>query len=167
MHRALLLCLLLVGCQNYDITVNDRQVYGPIKPFNDFQVADPALQRCLSQHFIDQQIPDPLELHNLNCSNAGIASLEGLGMFAALRQLKFSDNRIRNLVEVGQLHELEVIWLDGNDIIDPVPLTQLAQLKQLDLSGNTDLQCPRPESLAKVTRLTLPSHCSPGQASET
>ena len=79
MRRALLLCLLLAACQNYDVTVNDRQVYGPVRPFNDFEVADPALQRCLSQHIGDQRIADPLQLRILNCSSAGIASLEGLG----------------------------------------------------------------------------------------
>ena len=29
MRRALLLCLLLAACQNYDVTVNDRQVMAP------------------------------------------------------------------------------------------------------------------------------------------
>lgn len=163
MRRALLICLLLVACQNYDVTVNDRQVYGPTRPFTDFAVADAALQRCLSQHISDQRISDPLQLHVLNCSSAGIASLEGLGLFAALTQLKFSDNRIRNLVELGQLSELEMIWLDDNEVVDPVPLGNLGQLELLDLTGNPDLQCPRPGLLEGVSQLTLPTHC---QASE-
>jgi len=165
MRRALLLCLLLAACQNYDVTVNDRQVYGPVRPFNDFEVADPALQRCLSQHIGDQRIADPLQLRVLNCSSAGIASLEGLGLFAALKQLKFSDNRIRNLVELGQLGELEMVWLDDNEVVDPVPLGQLGQLTLLDLAGNTDLQCPRPGLLDGVAQLTLPNHCLASEGS--
>ena len=165
MRRALLLCLLLAACQNYDVTVNDRQVYGPVRPFSDFEVADPSLQRCLSQHIGDQRIADPLQLRVLNCSSAGIASLEGLGLFAALKQLKFSDNRIRNLVELGQLGELEMVWLDDNEVVDPVPLGQLAQLTLLDLAGNTDLQCPRPGLLDGVAQLTLPKHCLASEGS--
>ena len=161
MRLALLLCLFLSACQNYDVTVNDRLVYGPVKPFNDFEVPDAALQQCLTQRIVDEEVSDPLDLRILNCSSAGIASLEGLGLFAALQQLKFSDNRIRNLVEIGQLHELEVIWLDGNDVIDPVPLQQLRKLRQIDLSGNTDLQCPRPGAFSDVDTLTLPEHCDP------
>ena len=159
MRLALLLCLFLSACQNYDVTVNDRLVYGPVKPFNDFEVPDAALQQCLTQRIVDEGVSDPLDLRILNCSSAGIASLQGLGLFAALQQLKFSDNRIRNLVELGQLNELEVIWLDGNDVIDPVPLVQLRKLRQVDLSGNTDLQCPRSGAFSSVDALTLPKHC--------
>ncbi len=159
MYRICVLCLLLTACQNYDVTLNDRQVYGPARLFTDFQVADEALQRCLEQRITDANISAPLQLKTLNCSNAGIASLDGLGQFAGLTQLKFSDNRIRNLVELGQLSDIESLWLDNNDIVDPVPLAQLRKLQHLDLSHNPKLQCPKSGLLDYVTTYTVPQHC--------
>lgn len=160
MRKILFLCLLFIaGCQNYDVTINDTQVYGPKRLFTDFDVDDPALRECLQQQIADQRISGPLELEILNCSSAGIQSLQGLGLFAALKQVKFSDNGIRNLVEMGQLAQLEVVVLDNNDIVDPVPLDQLSELRVLELSGNAKLQCPRQDRFAAVAQLTLPEHC--------
>ena len=45
MYRICVLCFLLTACQNYDVTLNDRQVYGPTRLLTDFEVADEALQR--------------------------------------------------------------------------------------------------------------------------
>ena len=159
MYRICLLCLLLAACQNYDVTLNDRQVYGPARLFTDFEVADEALQRCIEQRIADENIADPLKLKSLNCSNAGIASLSGLGLFAGLTQLKLSDNRIRNLVELGQLSGVESLWLDNNVVVDPVPLAQLRKLRLLDLTSNPKLQCPKVGLLDYVTTLTVPKHC--------
>ena len=160
MYRICLLCLLLAACQNYDVTLNDRQVYGPARLFTDFKVADEALQRCIEQRIADENIADPLKLKALNCSNAGIASLNGLGQFAGLTQLKLSDNRIRNLVELGQLSGVESLWLDNNVVVDPVPLAQLTKLQLLDLTNNPMLQCPKVGLLDYVTTLTVPEHCN-------
>ena len=161
MPKALMLGLLLItGCQNYDVTINDTLVYGPARLFVDFEVDDPALQDCLQQQIADQRISAPLELEVLNCSNAGIRSLQGLGLFAALKQVKFSNNPIRNLVELGQLSELRVVVLDNNDIVDPVPLDQLAQLQTLELNGNAELQCPGINQLVAISALILPKHCA-------
>lgn len=160
MRKPLFVCLLLtMGCQNYDVTINDTQVYGPKRLFTDFDVDDPALRECLQQQIADQRISGPLELEILNCSSAGIQSLQGLGLFAALKQVKFSDNGIRNLVELGQLAQLEVVVLDNNDIVDPVPLDQLGELRVLELSGNAKIQCPGQDRFAAVAQLTLPEHC--------
>lgn len=159
MYRVFALCLLLTACQNYDVTLNDRQVYGPARLFTDFEVADEALQRCIEQRIADENISTALELKTLNCSNAGIASLGGLGQFGGLTQLKFSDNRIRNLVELGQLSSIESLWLDNNDVVDPVPLAQLRKLYQLDLTNNPKLQCPNSGLLDFIANLTLPDHC--------
>ena len=159
MYRICLLCLLLAAGQNYDVTLNDRQVYGPARLFTDFDVADEALQRCIEQRIADENIADPLKLRALNCSNAGIASLTGLGQFAGLTQLKLSDNRIRNLVELGQLSGVESLWLDNNVVVDPVPLAQLRKLQLLDLTNNPTLQCPKASLLDYVSNLTVPKHC--------
>ena len=159
MYRICALCLFLAACQNYDVTLNDRQVYGPTRLFTDFEVTDEALQRCIEQRIADENISDPLKLTALNCSNAGIASLNGLGQFAGLTQLKFSDNRIRNLVELGQLSAIESLWLDNNVVVDPVPLAQLRKLQKLDLTNNPTLQCPKAGLLDYIDSLTVPEHC--------
>jgi Leucine-rich repeat (LRR) protein len=159
MYRICVLCFLLTACQNYDVTLNDRQVYGPTRLFTNFEVSDEALQRCIEQRIADENISALLQLKTLNCSNAGITSLSGLGQFAGLTQLKFSDNRIRNLVELGQLMGIESLWLDNNDIVDPVPLARLSKLSQLDLAGNAKLQCPKAGLLDTVAILTVPEHC--------
>lgn len=151
--------LLLVGCENYDFTVNDRLIYGPSKLFFDFSVADPALDSCLRQGIADGNVDNPRQLRSLNCSDAGISDLTGLAQFPALEQLKFSNNEIRNLVELTQLPQLERIWLDNNRIVDPVPLSQLPLLALIDLSGNPTLQCPKAGVLADVADLKLPKHC--------
>ena len=159
MYRICALCLFLAACQNYDVTLNDRQVYGPTRLFTDFEVTDEALQRCIEQRIADENISDPLKLTALNCSNAGIASLNGLGQFAGLTQLKFSDNRIRNLVELGQLSAIESLWLYNNVVVDPVPLAQLRKLQKLDLTNNPTLQCPKAGLLDYIASLTVPEHC--------
>ena len=96
---------------------------------------------------------------SLDCSFAGIESLEGLSIFTGLKALRLSANQVRNLVELSQMATLEALYLDDNQIIDPVPLYGLAGLRELDLSGNPNLQCPKPGSLTQVTSMILPQHC--------
>ena len=87
------------------------------------------------------------------------ADLAGLGQFTGIRQLKLSDNAIRNLVELSRLTLVEALYLENNQVIDPVPLFDLPALQTLDLSGNESLQCPASSALLKVEALTLPGHC--------
>jgi hypothetical protein len=165
MRRRLSLCLsilfpiLTAACATYDVTLNDALVYTPGAPFDDYEVADTALAACLQQALVDQQIMAAAELKQLICSHAGISTLDGLGTFNALTQLKLSDNSIRNLMELRLLPALEVLQLDNNLVVDPVPLQALRMLHTLDLSGNDALQCPEPGILADVKQLELPDHC--------
>lgn len=152
-------CLHLAGCENIDYTLNDTLVYGPSQLLRHIPITDPALEACIAQQIIDQRITQASDLRILNCSNAGIESLEGLGHFSALEHLKLSDNKIRNLLELSRIEGLQSLWLDGNHVVDPVPLNGLKALSQLDLSRNPALQCPRPDTLASVMQLTLPEHC--------
>ena len=150
----------LSGCGSYDITLNDYTVYGAPKIFLDFELPDEALNTCISQQIIDQRITSAEDRVALNCSNAGIETLEGLSLFSQLEQLKLSNNRIRNLVVLGQLRALKAVWLDGNMVIDPVPLQPLPELRWVDLSGNSHLQCPKKSLFGRVETLKLPNHCS-------
>lgn len=153
------LVLLLAACQDYDFKVNDKVVYAPTPLFRDYTVPDPGLRSCLEQAINDGVIGSAQQLISLDCSFAGIESLEGLSTFTGLKALRLSANRIRNLVELDKIATLEAVYLDDNKIVDPVPLYQLAALRDIDLSGNTALQCPKPGSFSAEATVLLPEHC--------
>lgn len=149
----------LGACQNYDFTVNDKIVYAPKALFRDYTTPDSGLNDCLQQAINDGAITAAPQLMTLDCSFAGIETLEGLSTFTGLKVLRLSANQVRNLVELSQITTLEAVYLDDNKVIDPVPLYKLSTLRVLDLSGNPSLQCPKPGNLAQVTSIALPQHC--------
>tara|TARA_B110000503_G_scaffold139353_1_gene227555 strand:- start:617 stop:1132 length:516 start_codon:yes stop_codon:yes gene_type:complete len=157
---AVICIALTTSCQQYDVTINDQLVYQPKSLFRDYSIADPALEDCIEQVIIDANITNAADLKQLNCSNAGVTSLEGLATFTGLTGLKLSDNQIRNLVELGNIKKLEDLILANNNIIDPVPLSSLPNLKRLDLSGNSDLQCPHTNRFGHIVDLKLPKACA-------
>lgn len=152
---------LLTACNSVDVTLNDALIYEPPRLLRDFAISDPGLKSCIQQQIEDRKITSAGDLTDLNCSSAGITSLDGLATFPGLQRLKLSDNRILNLVELGRLTGLAGLWLDGNRIVDPVPLTALNALTELDLSGNPNLQCPDAGAFPGIKHLTLPEHCQP------
>jgi Leucine-rich repeat (LRR) protein len=152
-------CLLLCACQGYDLKVNEKIVYSPTPLFSEFTTPDPGLNNCLKQAINDGTITAAQQLTALDCSFAGIESLDGLAAFTGLTALRLSANKVRNLVELNKIVSLQELYLDDNQVIDPVPLYQLPALQHVDLSGNSALQCPKPGSLAQVTTVILPQHC--------
>jgi Leucine-rich repeat (LRR) protein len=151
--------ILLTACESYDFTINEKRVYTAKPLFSQFDTPDPALYECLKQRIIDEKITSASELTSLNCSHAGIANLQGLGVFTGLTHLKLSSNKIRNLVEISTMPVLRELYLDNNVVVDPVPLQQVLSLRLLDLSHNTTLQCPKAQGFPLVESLTLPKHC--------
>ena len=160
MTRLAVLLILLTGCGNYDISVNDQVIYDAPAIFLDFDLPDEALQTCVRQRVMDLRLSSPEALIDLNCSNAGIESLEGIALFRNIERLKLSSNRIRNLMALTKLSGLHALWLDDNVVIDPVPLTALSDLRTLNLADNDSLQCPKTGLLDHVETLTLPTHCA-------
>jgi len=163
MMRWFLTILLLLsggGCSDLDFKVNDQVVYSPRPLLSGFELADAALQACVEQAVIDQNVTLARELHTLNCSHAGITTLQGLETFTGLEQLKLSANEIRNLAPLARLSSLQTLYLDDNQVEDPVPLYELLSLAILDLSGNGSLQCPAGNALFRLDELTLPAHCN-------
>jgi len=161
-HRSLILTLFLVllaACSDYDIKVNDRVVYTPAQLFSDFEIADEGLRDCVTQTIADQALTSSSQLLDLICSNAGISDLSGLSIFHALRRIRLSDNKVRNLMELQKMDQLQELYLDNNRIIDPVPLYGLSGLHFLDLSGNPNLQCPKAAGFSWTEELVLPKHC--------
>ena len=162
LFRLSILMVLIIGCtdlREYDITLNDRPIYGPASLFTDYAVSDPALAVCIEQMIKDQRAETASQLAYINCSNAGIRSIDGLGTFTGLEAIKLSGNQIRNLVEMGQLNGLIELYLDDNQIVDAVPLTNLQRLKKLDLSANDKLQCHGLKRLDEGIAITAPEHC--------
>ncbi len=149
----------LSACQEYDFKVNDKIVYAPTPLFRDYTIPDKGLSNCLKRAINDGTVTNPSQLIGLDCSFAGIESLEGLSVFTELKALRLSSNQVRNLVELSNMVTLETLYLDDNKIIDPVPLYGLAALRDLNLSGNPNLQCPKPGNLMQVTSLVMPQHC--------
>ena len=152
--------LFLCACQDYDFKVNEKIVYAPIPLFRDFSTPDPGLTSCLEQAINDGAITAAQQLTSIDCSFAGIESVEGLATFNGLIALRLSSNQVRNLVEINKLAALEVLYLDDNQVIDPVPLYALRALRYLDLSGNQALQCPKEGHLEQLETLVLPKHCN-------
>jgi Leucine-rich repeat (LRR) protein len=154
--------MLPVGCSQlsqYDITINDRIVYEPASQLPLGGIADPSLEGCLRQTLMDAEISEPGSLEQLNCSNAGIESLEGLEQFDGIRSLKLSGNKIRNLLALERLKALRQLWLDNNNVVDPIPVLRMTSLRQLDLTNNPGLQCPSSDRIPSSMQLTLPDHC--------
>ena len=156
-----LVLLSTAACESYDFTVNEKLVYSPKPLFSDFTAPDAALQQCLEQAVIDGKITSASELTTLNCSHAGVTSLEGLQLFTAISRLKLSSNNIRTIAPLAALTILEVLHLDSNQIVDTTPLLDLPALQELNLAQNPQLLCPSGSSLMAVETLTLPGHCEP------
>lgn len=162
MLRWLTLCLLValaIGCSDFDVKVNDKVVFSPRPPFGDFEIADEALRSCVEQAIADNTITAAAQLQQLNCSSAGIETLDGLATFTGITQLNLSSNQIRQLAELAALTTLQILELGDNDIVDPVPLFGLPALQQLNLRDNRGLQCPAGTAFATVEKVRLPAHC--------
>lgn len=133
--------LLLGGCQRYSLTLNERELYRPQPLLTDYSVADRALQTCIDEHIRSQSVRHPDQLVSLNCSYAGIQTLDGIQQFS----------------------RLEAIQLKGNPIEDFEPLLSLPHLRLLDLSETPDPNCEHLQLFvsAQIEQLILPSVCAP------
>ncbi len=120
-----LLCL--AACERYQVTVNDLEVYSPPQLFNDYQISDPALDRCIRQTIFDQQIIAADQLTMINCSHAGIQSVSGITRFT----------------------KIQTIDLAHNELIDIKPLMFFGELRQINLSGNQNLLCSDLQALSQ------------------
>ncbi|PCH52024.1 MAG: hypothetical protein COC20_04535 [Cellvibrionales bacterium] len=126
------------GCQQYIVTFNDATVYQPPELFNDYTVADPALDTCLKQTIEDLRIYEMRKLNILRCSHADIVSTNGLNTFTHIAVLDLSNNNLINLPE----------------------LSELVQLTHINLAGNKQLSCKTTKKLVgHIDQLILPEHC--------
>ena len=120
--------LALAGCENYQVTLNEREIYSPPVLFTDYQIADAGLRACIEQTIIDQSIVRAEQLTALLCTYSGIETLTGLGRFNQLKTINLSNNKLKNIK----------------------PLMFFGQLQRVDLSDNPNLNCADIRSLAKL-----------------
>lgn len=151
----------LSACSGYSVSVNDNPVYNPPSLFSEFRLTDPALHECVQQTIEDQQVTQAEALTQLNCSSAGIQSLEGLARFTGLKAISLNDNDITTLDSLKALTRLEVLLLRGNRVESAEPLLRLLRLKELDLRDNSALACGDAQQLADNLEgdIKLPEHC--------
>lgn len=156
--------LLIAGCKNYSVSVNENVVYTPPSIFKDYQLADTGLHDCVTQTIYDLRIIKAEDLKRLNCSSAGIKSLAGLDKFFALTELNLADNQLADVAEIGNLGRLEKLILTNNKIKNPAPLLHLLHLTQLELGNNPQMSCADLQQLQnnltnRKLELTLPTQC--------
>ena len=151
---------LLSACGSYDFTLNDKLVKRSQQLFTNYQIDDKRLRRCIKQAIFDNNISQASELEDLNCSHAGIISINGLESFSHLKRIKLSHNKISNIYEIRTLHKLEVLHMSHNHILDFLPTLSLVKLQELDVSNNPNLKCPIKLQLKNIRKVILPKHCT-------
>lgn len=151
----------LTGCDRYRVTVNDLAVYEPPSLFSDFSIDDRALFTCVQQTIEDKGITQAEQLTVLNCSHAGIASLQGLARFTQLEELNLAGNKLSDIHVLQDTARLKRLDLSDNRLSSIGALLSLPSLDQVDLQGNPSLACNEARALAKlVAKTRQPAHCS-------
>ncbi len=118
--------LFLNACADYRFTMNDTVIYTPGGIFRGYTIADEGLRNCIAQTIEDRKISRAVELVELNCSYAGVASLEGIHTFHGLELLILSNNQVTDLSALFDLQSLGEVHLDGNT---QLPCQQLANVQ--------------------------------------
>jgi hypothetical protein len=126
-----LVLLILAGCENYQLTLNQRELYSPPTLFTDYQI---------TETISDQDIVRAEQLTALICTYSGIETLSGLGRFTQLETVNLANNRLKNikpLLFLGQLQRVNIS--DNPDLVcaDIKPLKDLVPNAPL-----TSLSCP-------------------------
>lgn len=136
---ATVLAVTLSGCGSYAFTLNEQSVYTPPPLFNAYDISDSNLHNCVQQTIADRRIRDAGAVTLLECTYGGIETLEGLEVFAGLKQLNLAHNLL--------------------DKIDP--LLQLPALERVKLTGNPKLECTDLSTLTeRGVIVDKPDHCS-------
>lgn len=154
--------IVLSSCANYDVTLNEKVVYSPPRPFVDFSLADKALHNCVQQTITDQGITKPEQLTQLVCTNGNIRSVEGIELFSGLQQLNLSNNSLQNISALASLPALQNLSLAANKIITVKPLLESIALLKVNVQNNATLNCMTVIELMNrmpALQAQLPTHC--------
>lgn len=144
----LLLVTLIAGCKTYSLSVNNNVVYTPPSLFKDFVITDVHLRACVEQTILDNKIIKAEDLKQLNCSHAGISSLNGLEKFYSIEQLNLAENSLQSIASLANFSQLKVLILRKNNLTSAEPLLHLLALREVDVSENATLACRDLKQLA-------------------
>jgi Leucine-rich repeat (LRR) protein len=156
-----MIAVLGAGCQGYSYTLNQRALFEPPPLFADYSIDDRALSDCVQQAIEDGRISSVEQLENLNCSNAGIASLAGLESFTGLRRVGLDGNALRTLSPLGTLAKLELVQARNNRL-EGVDAALCHGGRQFALAGNALVPCADIERLRAcgATLIDVPAQCA-------
>ena len=133
----MLMVVLLSGCANYAVTLNNKSIITPTVLYQTKKIIDNAFNECVKQTIIDKQIKHPQTLKTIDCSHAGIEKLDGIQQFFALSEVRFQNNNLTSLTPLFFLDELTLVDLHNNTNIDCADLRQLRRRASIKaLVGN-------------------------------
>lgn len=153
------------ACQKYKVSLNDKVVYTPPEIFKNYQISDSHLADCVEQTIYDLHATRAEDITQLNCSDAGITSLTGLGKFYELKALNLANNKLSDISEISKLGRLQTLVLSNNQIKDATPLLHLLHLQDLQLTKNPQLNCTPMTQLSNNlkplgAKIQLPEQCT-------
>lgn len=151
----------IAGCAGYEYKLNERTVFEGPRLFTEYTIPDEALQQCVAQAISDQRITRAEALEDLNCTHAGIVSLEGLQTFSGLRRLGLDDNAITDLSPLYGLRSLELLQVRGNRLRTVDPRLCQGAARKISLERNDALDCTSIDRLRAcgATIIDAPAHC--------
>ena len=120
-----LMVVLLFGCANYAVTLNNKSIITPIVLYQTKKIIDNAFNECVKQTIIDKQIKHPQMLKTIDCGHAGIEKLDGIQQFFALSEVRFQNNNLTSLTPLFFLEKLTLVDLHNNTNIECADLRQL------------------------------------------
>ena len=156
------LCIiLLTGCNRYDVKLNNQTLYSPPGLFSGYSVKDAQFKECIRATIQEQKITKASQLKRLECPNASIQNVSGVGVFEQLEILNLKNNGISNPNALGALTLLTHLNLAQNKIKDVSFVSSLEKLQWLDLQENEELNCQNLKEVANRAnvKVTLPTHC--------
>lgn len=157
--KAAIICSvsLIISC-SYEVNLNKHTLYTPPVVFNDYNLADTGLNKCIQDTIQEANITNAAQLTTLQCPNNSITSLHGIEVFEQLRTLGLNNNNIHSISPLSALTHLTHLDLAENQITSVKPLNKLNALIFVDLRKNPLKNCN--ELIQKtIKQLTLPKDC--------
>ncbi len=149
-----------VGCQRYEVSVNEQVIYEPPQLFREYKITDPTLRQCVKATIAENSLTKAEQLRRLSCPAGDIVKLDGLQVFTRLHTLGLAGNQIVSVAPLATLKELAQLNVARNAVQDFTPLSDMPNLSYLDARGNSGANCDS-LSVIGVKDIKPPRHCAP------
>jgi len=159
---AIIPLFICTSCKNYSVSLNQNEIYNPVKVFTDFKLIDTALQQCVDRIIKENKLTKPEQLQSVICGPTGIVTLEGLAFFDSITHLGVRDNKVANIEAISHLKQLKQLDISNNLIKDISPIFTLETLEYVNLEGLEAIPCRQVAALEKARpalRIAKPSQC--------